>query len=211
MLRMDTLRHAFVELQLNRVEALVEALGVDEVTVYRRPVIGVACLEGGDADVLLQQRRPATARRITHLAASAVHRHARAPRRTRDHGRQPDGTVRLLQRYPVDLEPTKPPFRAGFRLPGQRAYHVVGLDALHLQQRQAEQAREFEDGLHLLAQFARHGRPIGLVFLEHGMPEGRALDIEKHGGKFRFPVFHQFHEHFRKAENGVCGKPLGVG
>ncbi|MCY1286581.1 hypothetical protein D9M70_355570 [compost metagenome] len=65
-------------------------------------------------------------------------------------------------------------------LPGQGADHVVGLHALHAEQRQPECAHAGMQGFHLHAQFIRHRGAIGLVLGEHFIAEGAALGVEDH-------------------------------
>ena len=58
---------------------------------------------------------------------------------------------------------------------GQRADHVVGLDAGHGQHLPAEQAHHLVDRLDLAAQVVRHGRAVGLVLGIPVVAEGLAL------------------------------------
>jgi hypothetical protein len=66
-------------------------------------------------------------------------------------------------------------------LHGQRADHVVGLDALDHQDRPAHVAHHLVDRLDLLAQVFRHRGARGLVLGVHIVAEGLALGVEHAG------------------------------
>src|SRR2546425_4398481 len=65
--------------------------------------------DGGDRDVPLQQRRPATARGPTDLTIARVQRHLLPPRFGRRLRWQPHVPVETFHRLPVDFEPDRPP------------------------------------------------------------------------------------------------------
>ena len=64
--------------------------------------------------------------------------------------------------------------------PRQGADHVVGLDAVHAQQRQAEGPHAGVQRLDLHAQVVGHRWAVRLVMLEQLITEGRPLGIEDH-------------------------------
>src|SRR5256712_4046096 len=76
--------------------------------------------DGGDRDVPLQQRRPATARGPPDLAIDRVQRHLLPPRFGRRLRRQPHVPVETFHRLPVDFEADRPPCRTPSPLPRQR-------------------------------------------------------------------------------------------
>ncbi len=63
----------------------------------------------------------------------------------------------------------------------QSANHVIRLDPLDAEQRQAQRAHAGMQRLDLAAQIIRHRRAVGFVFGEQLVAEGRALGIEDHG------------------------------
>src|SRR3989475_7756150 len=65
--------------------------------------------DGGDRDVPLQQRRPATARGPPDLTIARVQRHLLPPRFGRRLRRQPPVPVETFHRLPVDFEAHRPP------------------------------------------------------------------------------------------------------
>src|SRR5207244_11271493 len=65
--------------------------------------------DGGDRDVPLQQRRPATARGPADLTVARVQRNLLPPRFGRRLRRQPHVPIETLHRLPVDLETDLPP------------------------------------------------------------------------------------------------------
>src|SRR5437867_197298 len=65
---------------------------------------GVRRGDGGDRDVPLQQRRPATARGPADLTVARVQRNLLPPRFGRRLRRQPHVPIETLHRLPVDLE-----------------------------------------------------------------------------------------------------------
>jgi hypothetical protein len=68
-------------------------------------------------------------------------------------------------------------------LAGQRADHVVGLDAGFHQQRPAGGADAFVQGFDLRHQIVRHRRTLRLVIRVPVVAEGLALGVEYHGAK----------------------------
>src|SRR5256712_10762780 len=65
--------------------------------------------DGGDRDVPLQQRRPATARGPPDLTIARVQRHLLPPRFGRRLRRQPPVPVETFPPLPVDFEAQRPP------------------------------------------------------------------------------------------------------
>src|SRR3989449_7860082 len=65
--------------------------------------------DGGDRDVPLQRRRPATARGPADLTIARVQRNLLPPRFGRRLRRQPHVPIETLHRLPVDLETDRPP------------------------------------------------------------------------------------------------------
>src|SRR6266571_7718500 len=65
--------------------------------------------DGGDRDVPLQQRRPATTRGPTDLTIARVQRHFLPPRLGRRLRWQPHVPVETFHRLPVDFETDRPP------------------------------------------------------------------------------------------------------
>src|SRR3989442_3301606 len=65
--------------------------------------------DGGDRDVPLQQRRPATARGPTDLTVTRVQRHLLPPRLGGRLRRQPQVPVETFHRLPIDFETDCPP------------------------------------------------------------------------------------------------------
>src|SRR5688572_14275848 len=86
-----------------------------------RPRLEVGTLEMGEGEQLLQQRRPASARRVADLSAAGEDRRARAPRDVRDLRRQVMAGEQPLERSPVDLEPDESPGCAALALRGEGA------------------------------------------------------------------------------------------
>ena len=64
---------------------------------------------------------------------------------------------------------------------GQRANHVIGFHARHVQHRPAQEAHYFVNRHNLATQIVGHRRAIGLVRGVNVIPEGRAFGI-KHAG-----------------------------
>ncbi|MCY1350547.1 hypothetical protein D9M69_367830 [compost metagenome] len=96
-------------------------------------------------------------------------------------------------------------------LPGQGADHVVGLHALHAQERQAEGTHAGVQRFHLHPQLIRHRRAIGLVLGEHLVAEGAALGVEDHreGAVRELPA--QALEHVQHALHRAGGQAGGGG
>src|SRR3954470_18920688 len=65
----------------------------------------------GERDVLLQQRRPAAARRIADLLAAGIERYAHPPGGARQPRREADVRVEALQRVPLELDADELPLR----------------------------------------------------------------------------------------------------
>ena len=90
-----------------------------------------------------------------------------------------------------------------FRPLGQRADHVVGLDALDAQQRQAERGNRLDQRRDLRAQVVRHRRPVRLVFLEEVVAESAARRVEHDGDQLRAFFLQQLVQHVEHAEQGA--------
>ncbi|MCY1284699.1 hypothetical protein D9M70_336140 [compost metagenome] len=96
-------------------------------------------------------------------------------------------------------------------LPGQGADHVVGLHALHAQQRQAEGAHAGVQRFDLHAQVVRHRRPVGLVFGEQLVAEGPTLGVEDHREGAVRVLLAQAFQHVQHALHRAGGQALGGG
>ncbi len=88
-------------------------------------------------------------------------------------------------------------------LHGQRADHVVGLDALDHQDRPAHEAHHFMDRLDLLAQVFRHRRTRSLVLGIQVVAEGLAFGIEHAGNVGGRKVGAQAAQHIDHAVHGA--------
>ena len=66
------------------------------------------------------------------------------------------------------------------RLHGERADHIIGLDALDHEQRPAQRAHRSVDRLDLRGEVLRHRRPMCLVLGEEVVAKGLALGVEHH-------------------------------
>src|SRR5687768_6647091 len=62
-----------------------------------------------ERDVLLEQRRPASARRVAHLLPALVDRYTRPPGDGWQARRQMDLRIQSLERHPVDIQPDQGP------------------------------------------------------------------------------------------------------
>ncbi len=102
-----------------------------------------------------------------------------------------------------------PPLLCG--LTGVGADHVVGLHALDDNQRQPHGADNVVNRLHLLGQVLRHGRAVGLVFLEQLVAEGLALGIEDHRHRAVRVVLEQPAHHVDNPLDRAGGLPPGGG
>lgn len=82
---------------------------------------------------------------------------------------------------------------------GQRADHVIGLDALDGQHRPAQRAHGAVDGLDLRRQVFRHGRAVRLVFRIQIVPERLATRIENTCGILCLIVGYKLAQHIDHA------------
>src|SRR5687768_807147 len=62
-----------------------------------------------EREILLQQRRPGAARRVTDLRAASINRMARAPGDVRHVRREPAVAMETLEAHPVDLQADERP------------------------------------------------------------------------------------------------------
>ena len=90
----------------------------------------------------------------------------------------------------------------------ERADHVVRFHIRHPQQRHAHGRYDVEDGLDLHAQVVRHARPVGLVFGEQGVAEGRAASVEYHGHRAALEVVGELAQHADDAADGAGWEPV---
>src|SRR5207249_4655550 len=79
-----------------------------EVDIDARPRPGIRRCDRHDCNVLLEERRPAPARRPANLAVSRIQRDLRAPRSRRRLRRQSHVQIELLNRPPIDHESDRP-------------------------------------------------------------------------------------------------------
>ncbi len=93
---------------------------------------------------------------------------------------------------------------------GQRADHVVGLDAGHVQHLPAEQAHHLVDGRDLRAQVVRHRRAVGLVLGVQVVAEGLAGRVEHAGGVVGAHVLAQLLHHVDHPADGAGGRARGI-
>ena len=98
-------------------------------------------------------------------------------------------------------------FRAGF---GQGADHVVGLDAGHAQQRDAQRLDDLDHGLALRTQFVGHRWPVGLVLGIEFVAEGRAGGVQ-HEGQVVGGFLQRAAQHVDHAEQRASGLAGAVG
>jgi len=89
--------------------------------------------EMGEGEVLLEERRPASAGRVADLPATDVDGRARPPRCRRDLRRKSDVGVQLLERVPVEALP-RPPCLDNIQIQ-QREDNVVDLGRVVVHQR----------------------------------------------------------------------------
>src|SRR5947207_3364467 len=80
----------------------------------------VRSLEVREREILLEQRRPASARGVAHLLAAAIDRDAAAPGDGRERGCQAHRPEERLEGIPVDFDPYEAP-RGSARLLGPPA------------------------------------------------------------------------------------------
>src|SRR3989449_5646455 len=113
--------------------------------------------DGGDRDVPLQQRRPATARGPPDLTIARVQRDLLPPRFARWLRRQPHIPVETFHRLPVDFEADRPPCGTASpfleeRLPPdeQTLASCNGPIQAQLQRRSEEHTSELQSRLHLV-------------------------------------------------------------
>jgi hypothetical protein len=93
---------------------------------------------------------------------------------------------------------------------GQRADHVVGLHARHVQHLPAQQAHHFMDRLDLRPQVVRHRRAGGLVLGVQVVAEGLAGGVE-HAGRVVGPhVLAQLLQHVDHPADGPGGRARGI-
>ena len=92
----------------------------------------------------------------------------------------------------------------------QRADHVVGLDAGHIEHLPAHQLHHFMDGWNLAAQIVRHRRAVGLVVGVQRVAEGWALGVKHAGGVIGRHVLAQLLQHVDHAADRPGGRALRV-
>ena len=97
------------------------------------------------------------------------------------------------------------------RQAGQRADHIVGLHARHIQHRPAHQAHHLVHRINLAAQIRRHGGTVGLVSGVQVVPEGRALGVKHTGGVVGPHIAAQLLHHVDHAADGAGGRTGRVG
>src|SRR5687767_3127654 len=83
------------------------------------PGLGPARAQMRECDVLLEERRPAAARRVARLLGAGVDRNARAPGGLRQPGGEPDLGVEALESFPADLDADELPLRPARLLGGK--------------------------------------------------------------------------------------------
>ncbi len=93
---------------------------------------------------------------------------------------------------------------------GERADHVVGLDALDAQQRQAECRNRLDQRVDLRAQVVRHGRAVRLVLLEQVVAEGASRRVHDDRDQVRVLLLEELVHHVEDAEHGT-GRDAGGG
>ncbi len=84
---------------------------------------------------------------------------------------------------------------------GERADHVVGLDALDSQQRQAERLDRLDQRAGLCLEVVRHRRPVRLVLGEQIVAEGAARRVENDRDERRLEFLLQLGQHVEHAEH----------
>ena len=92
---------------------------------------------------------------------------------------------------------------------GQRAYYVVGFDALDTQQRQTQCLDAGMQRRDLHAQVVRHGRAMGFIFFKHGVAKGRAFGVKHHRYRAIRILFAQALEHVEHAFDRARGQAFG--
>ena len=100
-----------------------------------------------------------------------------------------------------------PPLRGHIR---QGPDNVVGLEAVQLQRRHAQDVHQAADPGELEGELLRRLRPPGLVFGVHLVPEGRARPVESDGPVGRLHVGPCLQEHVGEAEDRADGLPGGA-
>ena len=88
---------------------------------------------------------------------------------------------------------------------GQRANHVVGLHAGHIEHLPAHELNQLVDGLDLAAQVVGHGRALGLVGGVERVAKGGAFGVKDAGREIGAHVFAQLLHHVDHAAHGPSG------
>jgi len=89
--------------------------------------------------------------------------------------------------------------------------HVVGLDARHPQQRQAQRLDGGDQRIDLRPQVVGHRRPMRLVLGEQFVAERLARRVEHHANQRRILLLEQFLQHVEHTEHCAGGFTLRVG
>jgi hypothetical protein len=97
------------------------------------------------------------------------------------------------------------------RLPGQRADHIVGLEALDVEDRDAQRRARLMDQRHLVDEIGWHRRTIRLVVGGERVTKRRSGEIERRGDVLGRVIGKQLSEHRAEAVHGVRGPPVGPG
>ena len=97
------------------------------------------------------------------------------------------------------------------RAAGERADHVVRLDAGHAQQRQPLRLDGGDQRVDLRAQVVGHRRPVRLVLGEQLVAERLAGRVEYHADQRRVLLLQQLGQHVEHAEHRPGGLAPGVG